>query len=98
MTVRPTSLKWAPSPTANGPVNYIQIWISNGDGTFTNGQTTYPLNQQAVQLNQALIGDFDGDGKTDLALMFSAEGPTTIQVWYGDGTGNLRLAVYSERS
>ncbi len=75
--------------TANGPVNYIQVWISNGDGTFTKGQTTYPLNQQTVQLNQALIGDFDGDGKTDLALMFSAEGPTTIQVWYGDGTGNL---------
>jgi len=77
------------TPTSSGPTVTMQIWLSNGDGTFNKGQTVYPLNQQTVQLSYGMVGDFDGDGKPDVALIYSAGAPATIQVWYGDGAGHL---------
>lgn len=77
------------TPTSSGGLMVMQIWLSNGDGTFTKGQTIDPLNQQIVQFSFALAGDFDGDGKPDIALVYSAGSPTTVQVWYGDGAGHL---------
>lgn len=77
------------TPTASGPTVTMQLWISNGNGTFTKGQTIYPLNQQTIQLSYGIAGDFDGDGNPDIALVYSAGAPTTVQVWYGDGAGHL---------
>jgi hypothetical protein len=67
--------------------SYIQVWISNGDGTFSAGQiiTSNVLNNSF----QAATGDFDGDGKPDVALIYSNGPQTTVQVWFGDGKGNL---------
>ncbi len=62
----------------------LQIWISNGDGTFAAGQHIASL----MGTNLA-VGDFDGDGKTDVAVLFSEKGATTVQVWYGDGAGHV---------
>lgn len=74
----------------DGPTITMQVYISNGDGTFTKGQTTYPYNpNQSGFLDGLLAGDFDGDGKPDVAIQYSQEGPTSVQVWYGDGAGNL---------
>jgi hypothetical protein len=80
-------------------ISGIQIWISNGDGTFTKGQSigtsVGPVaNQQA---SYALTGDFDGDGKPDIALIYGyvnqnsqvVSVPATVQIWYGDGAGHL---------
>ncbi len=77
------------TPTASGPTVTMQLWISNGNGTFSKGQTIYPLNQQTIQLSYGITGDYDGDGNPDIALVYSAGSPTTIQVWYGDGAGHL---------
>ena len=77
--------------TGNGYPTTIQIWISNGDGTFSKGQTIATSNpvDSAVEVNQAIPGDFDGDGKPDLALIYDFIGETTVQVFYGDGAGHL---------
>jgi len=77
----------------------LQIWISNGDGTFTKGQSVSTsigpvANQEPAY---ALTGDFDGDGKPDVAIIYgyvnqnSTTVPTasTVQIWYGDGAGHL---------
>jgi len=95
-----TDLVVLTSGASNGNLlSRLQIWISNGDGTFTAGQSisssTGPVaNQQAAY---AVTGDFDGDGKPDIALIYgyvnqnsqSVSVPSTVQVWYGDGAGHL---------
>lgn len=74
----------------NGPTITLQLWISNGDGTFSKGQTISPYNPPSSGfLSGAVTGDFDGDGKPDIAVLYSYEGETTVQVWYGDGAGHL---------
>lgn len=72
--------------TQGGP-DILQVWISNGDGTFTAGQR---ITSGVITTAFGMVtGDFDGDGKPDVAIVRSFQGPTQIQVWYGDGAGNL---------
>jgi hypothetical protein len=65
----------------------LQVWISNGNGTFTVGQRS--SGSQIVGGFGTYAGDFDGDGKADMVTIDADKGPATVQVWYGDGTGRL---------
>jgi hypothetical protein len=84
---------------SSGLSSSLQLWISNGDGTFTKGQTISTsvgpvANQKAAY---GLVGDFDGDGKPDVAVIYgyvdqnseTVAAPSTVQIWYGDGAGHL---------
>lgn len=61
----------------------IQIYHGNGDGTFTFVSNT-PLTGSPGNVPMA-IGDFNGDGKMDVAVVYN----TTLNLLYGDGHGNI---------
>ena len=84
------------TPTCTRSVNVLP---GNGDGTFgapVGNQSTAGLNPQAVAL-----GDVNGDGKLDLAVVDSCVPSTatcvneTVDVFLGNGDGTFKTAVGS---
>ena len=65
----------------------LAIFLGNGDGTFSAGPT-YP---GLVQASSIVAADFNGDGKTDLAIMDA--GASTLRVRLGNGDGSFQAAV-----
>ena len=66
------------------PLTDVNILLGNGDGTFTAGPA-FPLTGQNV--NNAVVADFNGDGKPDLAI--SLPDANEIQVLLGNGDGTF---------
>ncbi len=69
------------------------VMLGNGDGTFA----TPVLLSGATSVSAALVGDFDHDGKTDLALIGSPDSgqSTGILFYKGNGDGTFAEPVYS---
>jgi hypothetical protein len=66
------------------PTSDANILLGNGDGTFTAGPE-FPLTGQNV--NNAVVGDFNGDGKADIAI--SLPDANEVQVLLGNGDGSF---------
>jgi hypothetical protein len=62
----------------------VNILLGNGDGTFT-AAPAFPLIGQNV--NNAVVADFNGDGKPDLAI--SPPDANQVQVLLGNGDGTF---------
>jgi len=70
--------------TASGLI--AQIWRNAGGDTFTNINAGLP----GVQQGAVAWGDYDNDGRLDLALMGESNGSTSIaQVWRQAGDGSF---------
>ena len=73
---------------------YISVLLGNGDGTFQppiNNKLFAPLTPDAVGL-----GDFNGDGKLDLAVAGQFGGSSQVDILIGNGDGTFQLgASYS---
>jgi FG-GAP-like repeat len=70
----------------------IPVAFSNGDGTFrvTNqGAPDFPGWAQGANV-RVLVGDFNGDGRADLALVGGA-GWATVPVAFSNGDGTFRI-------
>ncbi|HEV2395738.1 MAG TPA: FG-GAP-like repeat-containing protein [Candidatus Sulfotelmatobacter sp.] len=72
--------------------NNISILLGNGDGTFQ-PTVNYSVSLQAsyFALPSLVLGDFNGDGKTDLAVA----GSNAIFVLLGNGNGTFQSALQS---
>jgi FG-GAP-like repeat/Abnormal spindle-like microcephaly-assoc'd, ASPM-SPD-2-Hydin len=64
----------------------VVIWISDGDGTFTEGQTLTIDPQVNATANSVVTGDFNGDGNVDLAY---SDGPYKVYIALGNGDGTF---------
>lgn len=56
-----------------------QIWLNNGSGTFSAGQSLNPGHDR-----RGALGDLDGDGDLDMVFV-SFNAPTTV--WFNNGSG-----------
>jgi FG-GAP-like repeat/NPCBM-associated, NEW3 domain of alpha-galactosidase len=64
----------------------VVVWLSNGDGTFTEGETL-PIDANVNAAGTAVVvGDFNHDGSLDLAY---ADGPYKVYIALGDGNGTF---------
>jgi hypothetical protein len=74
---------------ASSATSYLFTWMMNNYGTGDHGTSV----TSGVVPNgyQMYTGDFDGDGKPDVAVIETGlpGSASTVQVWYGDGKGNL---------
>jgi len=70
----------------------LHIWFGNGNNGFTVGPTTSVAN-----VDNMMVGDYDGDGKADVAIG-SLFPPNSVQVLYGDGTGHFPVSAYVRRT
>ncbi len=69
--------------------NSISVLLSNGDGTFKS-QVTYST---GTAPQGVAVGDFDNDGKLDVAVTNSSS--NTVSIFMGNGDGTFRqLAVH----
>ena len=69
----------------------VNILLGNGDGTFAAKSTNPPT---ANNTSYFAIGDFNGDGKLDLAVTDSSDDVVTILLGNGDGTFSLGNIVH----
>lgn len=71
------------SPGTNG----VAILLGNGDGTFTaKGKLTSPLSNSV----SAVVGDFNGDGKMDLAVGDRGASTDSVFFYLGNGDGTFQ--------
>jgi FG-GAP-like repeat/Putative Ig domain len=69
----------------------LAVSLGNGDGTFTQGSTSPIL--LGTNLSAIVAGDFNGDGKLDLAVTDSAGNSVIILLGNGDGTFGLPITI-----
>jgi uncharacterized protein (DUF2141 family) len=76
-----------PPPYCYSP-GTVSILLGDGRGNFTLASSTgvgmYP--------SSVVVGDFNGDGKLDLAVVNSGISSPNVSILLGDGTGNFTLA------
>jgi hypothetical protein len=76
-----------------GP-NYVQILLGNGDGTFQKPRNIRVSDGGCASLQESLqVGDFNGDGKADLAYCQEYNRPG-IGVLLGNGDGTFTKSAF----
>jgi hypothetical protein len=73
------------------PCKCISVLLGNGDGTFQNAVITQPSSGDSV----VGVGDFNGDGKLDLATAGDFGTQSYVNILLGNGDGTFRQgAIY----
>jgi FG-GAP-like repeat/Abnormal spindle-like microcephaly-assoc'd, ASPM-SPD-2-Hydin len=69
----------------NGSNNSVSVLLGNGDGTFQN-HVDYPSPSPSGGPTWVIVGDFNGDGKPDIA----ADAGSGVAIYLGNGDGTLQ--------
>jgi hypothetical protein len=79
---------------ASEDANFFSILLGNGDGTFSFPSAFSTPGSWAGE-DSVAVGDFNGDGKADLAVAISADVtvPSGLCVLLGDGSGGFAAPV-----
>lgn len=64
--------------------NHLNVLLGNGDGSFHAAARNFPLGNAPVAL---ATGDFNGDGKTDIAVV--DQGSDSLSILLGEGNGEF---------
>jgi hypothetical protein len=75
--------------SANNPCKCISVLMGNGDGTFQNAVTTQPPFPVAT----IGVGDFNGDGKLDLATAGTFGTSSSVNILLGNGDGTFQYGA-----
>jgi flagellin len=73
--------------TANRGSNKVSIWRGNGDGTYATATTFNNVSLGLVQ--DVAVGDFNGDGRTDLVVSHATGGTHEILLQQASGGFSL---------
>ncbi|MBK9488286.1 MAG: choice-of-anchor D domain-containing protein [Haliscomenobacter sp.] len=76
--------------TANYTSNSVSIRLGDGSGGFS-GSTEIPVGGGAYGAYAVAIGDFNGDGKQDIAAANGTDG--TVSILIGDGSGGFSVTA-----
>ena len=77
-----------PDILAGNVAGGVRVLLGNGDGTFQAGVLTrFPHGRFGIACSPRVIGDFNGDGKLDLLVIFP-NGQVQVFAGNGDGTFN----------
>ena len=79
------------------PCGVVQVFTGNGDGTFATGGA-YRTGSAGTDATRSplglVVGDFNGDGKPDLAVVNNYSGTTAdVGILLNDGTGKFLAAT-----
>lgn len=80
--------KWETPPSTNG----FNVQLGRGDGTFKT-PVFYAVNDSAAVPTPMAVGDFNNDGKADVAVVLP--GKSQIAVFLGEGDGTFQTPKYS---
>jgi hypothetical protein len=69
--------------------NQLAVLFGNGDGTFTPAPQTTSI---GVNASQIVVGDFNNDGRQDVAIMYFTEQINNLSIFLGNGDGTFTLA------
>jgi uncharacterized protein (TIGR03437 family) len=72
--------------------NKVSIFLGNGNGTFA-APVDYATDRTFSGPIVVLVGDFNGDGRADLAVLHSATAASTVSVLLGNGDGTFQTAI-----
>jgi hypothetical protein len=80
--------------TANYQTNNVSVLLGNGDGTFQPpvDYSASPPGGTSSEPDALAVGDFNGDGKTDVAVG-SFNGEYTLNILLGNGDGTFQVPV-----
>jgi hypothetical protein len=77
---------------ANDDINTAQIFLSNGDGSFT-GQLLTDFAFMSGEVTNLIVGDYNGDGKDDFIRQekgeFATDDINTAQIFLSNGDGSF---------